>query len=1401
VLPATTTSFTFTDREDGVAYHYAVNALNAAGVSSWAYLTNRQFAAEERALEMDGIAGNREAYFNWHFAPEKADDPETGFEYSVDSSGWAPVPTNHIFCPTPDANGTIAPSAAIRKREINRPHELADVDGVRLWGPKYAKESERLYFTFEDIVDINGNVRMYVNDKMVQSAYVTRPPFGESGPRSLTWNIETPMSTTPLEVYVTINGAKSNVWTVLVADQRSCIVEGTNGSPVELAVRWTDPSDGEVLNVDSVIVPIGEPLKPLDVTAERGDNSATFTWDAPASDGGQPITEYQYRITEDGVTGDWVDVDPDSTSVTVPGENGVHMVFELRAVNNIGPSESVVVEVTPAVVPSALVDVTSESRDGGVFFTWQAPESDGGEPITGYEYRADGGDWVTVEPKETDIFVAAPNGTEVSVEVHAVNAVGSGPTTTISGIAQTVPAAVRNLTTTSKDRQVAFTWDAPETDGGNPITGYQFRSTADGSQWITLDPQNTGIQVSGPNGTFITGEVRAITSFGEGPISSATARPYTHADAVRNLAAVETDGQVTFTWDIPAADGGSPVSGYEYTTNDGESWTAATDMTAVIQAPNGTQITFTVRAVTEAGGGTSSTLTASPAARPSAVSDLAAQPSNEKVTFTWAPPADLGGRELVRYEYAVDRNRLAALPADVTSLEVPGYNGELITLKIRAVTSFGAGPVSNVTAAPRTTPSAVSGLAAAPGDNHITVTWDAPESDGGASLTKYEYSIDGGDTWTGNELNTAVEVPVENGTSITVDVRALNGAGAGPASSITQMAHTTPGAPTELAGEPFDSEVSFTWAAPTNTGGLDITGYQVSINGSSWQNVGMTTQYNERGRNGNPITLAVRAINGDGAGAETDLTITPSVAPTQVTIVEVVPFDQRVKFEFSPPTNDGGAPVEFYEASINGGEAFAISPNSTSDGVFTYYVDGENGVEITLGIRAVNQSGGGEWGFMTGAPLGPPTAVRDLAGVPGNETVTYTWDIPQNTGGVKLESYEYRTNGDEWQTLPASATTVTVTGENLTPLPFDIRAINERGAGPITSADVAPAAYTEEPTVQYVSSGTWKITNYNPDYYYEATASAGEATISGDTVSCSAGNCVITLNSSWAKGSPVMSVYMQRMAYTYHRVEHRDCHDNCRTAYQNPDGSWTCQGDGYPAADGTICCGGSAGQTCETHYEDVRNATPAGFTDSGTEWYRQSDLPLAHFDHDQDDVVAEPTQCSVANAQWNTPLTVTPWGPMGDHTVDFTAPEKTDAPVTHYIYTLSDGTSWTEWATIDGGTQASSFNLSNLKPGDYTVVVVAHGNHGYLAAKSATFSVNTGTTEGGIIFSGAAAQPTLEQAPAVEDEADSEREQAPAVEDEADSEREQAPAVEDEADSEREQAPAVEDEAGSEPTT
>jgi hypothetical protein len=142
-------------------------------------------------------------------------------------------------------------------------------------------------------------------------------------------------------------------------------------------------------------------------------------------------------------------------------------------------------------------------------------------------------------------------------------------------------------------------------------------------------------------------------------------------------------------------------------------------------------------------------------------------------------------------------------------------------------------------------PTAPTSLIATSGDRIATISFTAPSSNGGATITNYSYAIGSTNSTSGltfvdlNPVKASSPVTVANGlnlvngTTYYVFLKAINSAGSSVAStSVMVTPATTPSAPTSLScGSPCSTNISFT--AGSN-GGSAIINYKYSINGGEY---------------------------------------------------------------------------------------------------------------------------------------------------------------------------------------------------------------------------------------------------------------------------------------------------------------------------------------------------------------------------------------------------------------------------------------------------------------------------------------------------------------------------------------------------------------------------------------
>ena len=143
----------------------------------------------------------------------------------------------------------------------------------------------------------------------------------------------------------------------------------------------------------------GAPDVPQSLSATRGNEQVTLRWGAPASDGGESITHYEYE--QDG-SGTWTSTGGTATRYTVTGlTNGQTYMFRVRAVNSIGASgesnqaTATPSEVTPPppppvnVAPLAVDDAAETAEDTPVTIAVLENDSDpNGDTLTVVEVSA-----------------------------------------------------------------------------------------------------------------------------------------------------------------------------------------------------------------------------------------------------------------------------------------------------------------------------------------------------------------------------------------------------------------------------------------------------------------------------------------------------------------------------------------------------------------------------------------------------------------------------------------------------------------------------------------------------------------------------------------------------------------------------------------------------------------------------------------------------------------------------------------------------------------------------------------------------------------------------------------------------------------------------------------------------
>ena len=896
---------------------------------------------------------------------------------------------------------------------------------------------------------------------------------------------------------------------------------------------------------------VGPPAAPTAVGGTAGNTAVNLVWTAPTDSGQSPISNYVVRYSSNGGTS-WssdVSLGTTGTTGTVTGlTNGTAYIFQVAAVSSVGTGvhSASSASVTPLGPPSAPTISLVTPQDGALGLTLVAPGS--GAPVSAYDYRVNGGSWVTVASTSTSMVIPGLlNGTSYTVEVRAESSVGVGAMSApSSGTPQAVPGAptISSLAVSNGAITVAFT---PGFNGGGAITAYQYQ--LNGGSWVTVSGTSSPIQITGlAAGTTYAVALRAVNSVGNGAAStpaSATTPALPGAPTISSAVIGDGTAQVRFT---AGSTGGSPIQGYEYQTSAAGAWTAVPGGTSPLLLTgltNGTTYTVKVRATNAVGTGpASSGYPVTPATVPSApsiVGDTVAG-GDQTLSAEFTAPASTGGSAITGYQYSTDagatwRTRTdgagTASPVLITTLSSDGStpltNGETYSVELRAVNAMGPGAASAVaTGISQTAPSKPTITQVTASSGVLGVTFTAG-SNGGSAITAYEYTIGGGWVSTGTLGTTFVIDGLTNGTTYGVQVRAINAAGTGSASTAVN------GTPVGLPGQATISSVVRSDRTLTasvsvaDNGGSPVTAWQYSTdNGATWFTAPgtsspltltvLSSDGSTRLANGTGYALQVRAVTAVGTGPASATTIVaPASAPAAPSIA-VTPGNTTITVTFALG-NEGGSPITQLEYSLDAGATWV--PTGTLTSPFT--ISGlTNGTTYQVKLRADNAIGTGTASIAAAAtPRTIPGAPSSVSAVSNTSSADVSWKAPADNGGAAVTGYTASAYTTSTGTTPYSSCTTTGATSctipsltNSTTYYVEVTATNAAGTGAASSPRVlvTPLARPGAPTLNALTAGDGTLSAPF------TAGSAGDRTITGYQISLNGG-------STWTAASGTTSPF------------------------------------------------------------------------------------------------------------------------------------------------------------------------------------------------------------------------------------------------------------------------------------
>jgi fibronectin type 3 domain-containing protein len=547
-------------------------------------------------------------------------------------------------------------------------------------------------------------------------------------------------------------------------------------------------------------------------------------------------------------------------------------------------------------------------------------------------------------------------------------------------------------------------------------------------------------------------------------------------------------------WGLPVSDGGTAITSWSvYRSSDGSVGPLAGTVPANVRTFNdtlspGLTYYYTVVANNVNGAGTPSAQVsiggvAAPGA-PTAVSSTLTGANT--ITTSWTAPASSGGSAPTGYSvyrYVTGSNsatHVSDLSAAQTSYQDAGLTpGTSYEYTVAASNAAGPGPASAhsnavVSSGPASEPSSVGVSASDIGQ--LTVTWTAPASGGGASITGYNvyhssaiggpYSI--ATPTLAASATSYVENALASGSTEYYVVAAVTGFGEGASSTpVSAVVESLPSASTQVdAVGVAGGSATVTWTAPASSGGTPIVGYHVQDNsGTHFCNTSGAVSCTVSGLTiGSPYTFTVQAFNRWGTGlssAPSSPIIAADVAGAP-TITSVTAGNKQVQVTWAAPGSDGGLVIGQYKVTASPGGAFCQTPGT----VTTCLVAGlNNGTKYTFKVVATNALGDG----APSSPSGTATP-RTVPGGPrllkatyatGHKT-TVTWSAPGSNGGSPVKTYSVRwsLNGKTWTSWTSTrlARSWTHVGfKKGVPVYVQVVAANAAGRGTAASISVKPS--------------------------------------------------------------------------------------------------------------------------------------------------------------------------------------------------------------------------------------------------------------------------------------------------------------------------------------------------------
>jgi hypothetical protein len=425
-------------------------------------------------------------------------------------------------------------------------------------------------------------------------------------------------------------------------------------------------------------------------------------------------------------------------------------------------------------------------------------------------------------------------------------------------------------------------------DNGSAITDVEY--SVDGGGWTSSGQTTGSFTISGlANGTAVSVRVRAVSGVGASAASNAlNGAPLGPPGSPTGVSAVAGNALADITWTAPTSNGGSAITGYTATASPGGLTCTTTTATTcrISTLTNGTAYTFSVVATNAQGNSAASA--ASAAVTPGTVPDrprsVNASGGDASALVWWAVPASNGGAAITSYTVTSDPGGKTCT-STATSCNVASLtNGTSYRFSVVATNARGTSipSISSPSVTPSRVPDAPDKVRVTAGNASIDVSWTAPASDGGDSISGYTATAQPSGRTCVTSATTCTITGLTNGADYTVTVYATNARGDSPRSA--ESASVTPAIPASPSP-------SVTGGSPTTSASAMPTtsGRPSSTQSASTQSSAPETSMDPGSRPAQPSTTnpaapATAGVVPTASGSATPPGTTPSTPPAGVPI-------------------------------------------------------------------------------------------------------------------------------------------------------------------------------------------------------------------------------------------------------------------------------------------------------------------------------------------------------------------------------------------------------------------------------------------------------------------------------------------------------------------------------------